>query len=56
MVRIVELDELLRSMTPEIQSGDYVFCTVDGDYSDYAHLSPLASFVEKEGLNSNSFG
>ena len=50
MVGIVELDELLRSMTPEIQSGDYVFCTVDGDYSDYAHLSPLACFLEAEGL------
>lgn len=50
MVGIVELDELLKSMTPEIQSGDYVFCTVDGVYSDYAHLSPLACFVEAEGL------
>ncbi|MBN2489109.1 MAG: ACT domain-containing protein [Methanosarcinaceae archaeon] len=50
MVGIVELDELLKSMTPEIQSGDYVFCTVDGEYSDYAHLSPLACFLEAEGL------
>jgi hypothetical protein len=50
MTGIVELNELLKSMTPEIQSGDYVFCTVDGDYSDYAHLSPLAFFVESEGL------
>jgi hypothetical protein len=50
MVGIVELDKLLKSMKPEIQNGDYVFCTVDGDYSDYAHLSPLAFFVESEGL------
>jgi len=50
MAGIVELDVLLKSMTPEIKSGEYVFCTVDGDYSDYAHLNPLASFVESEGL------
>ncbi len=50
MAGIVELSELLKSMTPEIKSGEYVFCTVDGDYSDYAHLSPLAFFVEAEGL------
>nr|WP_319506969.1 ACT domain-containing protein [uncultured Methanolobus sp.] len=50
MEGIVELDELLKSMEPEIQSGDYVFCTVvNGSYSDYAHLSLLASFVEEEG-------
>lgn len=50
MTGIVELDELLKSMSPEIQSGEYVFCTVDGNYSDYAHLNPLATFVELEGL------
>lgn len=50
MAGIVELDELLKSMIPEIQSGEYVFCTVEGDYTDYAHLRPLASFVESEGL------
>ena len=50
MVGIVELDELLKSMSPEIKSGEYVFCSVDGNYSDYAHLNPLAFFVESEGL------
>lgn len=50
MVGIVELDELLKSMSPEIKSGEYVFCTVNGNYADYAHLSPLAFFVESEGL------
>jgi len=50
MVGIVDLDELLESMTPEIQNGDYVFFTVDGDFSDYVHLNPLAFFVEAEGL------
>jgi hypothetical protein len=47
---IVELNELLKSMTPEIQSGEYIFCTVKGHYIDYAHLNPLAFFVEREGL------
>jgi hypothetical protein len=50
MAGIIELDELLKSMSPEIKSGEYVFCTVDGDYSQYAHLSPLAFFMESEGL------
>ena len=50
MAGIVELDELLKSMTPEIKNGEYVFCTVVGNYADYAHLNPLASFVESEGL------
>lgn len=50
MAGIVELDELLRSMKPEIQSGEYVFCTVDGDCADYIHIKPLAFFEESEGL------
>lgn len=50
MAGIVELDELLKSMTPKLKSGEYVFCTVDGNYSDFAELNPLASFVESEGL------
>jgi hypothetical protein len=37
-------------MSPEIQDGEYVFCTLAGDYLDYKHLSPLASFKESEGL------
>ena len=50
MAGIVEIDELLKAMSPEIKRGEYVFCTVDGSYSDYAHLNPLACFVESEGL------
>ncbi|OIN08529.1 ACT domain-containing protein [Oceanisphaera psychrotolerans] len=50
MPGIVELDELLTSMSPEIQEGEYVFCTVEGDYSDYVQLNPLACFREAEGL------
>jgi len=50
MAGIVELDQLLKSMTPEIKSGEYVFCSVEGSYP-YAHLNPLACFMESEGLS-----
>ena len=45
------LDNLLRSMSPELIEGDYVFCTVkNSKYGDYAETRPIASFVEVEGL------
>lgn len=47
---IIELDKLLKSMSPQLQDGEYVFCTMNGDYTDYANLKPLASFQEAEGL------
>lgn len=50
MQGIVELEKLLKSMSPEIKKGEYAFCTVNGHYSDYAHLGPLATFMESEGL------
>ncbi len=50
MSGIVELDELLKSMSPELQDGDYVFCTIEDDDFDYQSLNPLASFRESEGL------
>ena len=50
MAGIIELDELLKSMTPELQTGEFVFCTVVGKCVDYVHLNPLAFFVEAEGL------
>ena len=51
MTEIVELDLLLQSMSPEIQSGEWVFCTVDGNLADYTHLQPLAFVTEPEGLS-----
>ena len=50
MTGILELDELLRSMSPELQNGEFVFCTVKGNLADYVHLNPIASFNELEGL------
>jgi hypothetical protein len=37
-------------MAPMLHDEEYVFCTVQGSYGDYAELSPLASFQEEEGL------
>ena len=50
MSGIVELNELLKSMQPEMQPDDYAFCTVSGKLMDYADLNPLATFMEQEGL------
>ncbi len=50
MSGIIDLHELLISMQPELQSGEFVFCTVNGKLIDYLHLAPLATFREAEGL------
>ena len=50
MVGETNLTTLLSSMSPKLQPQEYVFCCVDGQYSDYQTLSPLASFREAEGL------
>lgn len=50
MVGIVEIEELLHSMKPELLDGEYVFCTVSGRLTQYANLDPLATFCEGEGL------
>ncbi len=50
MSGITELDELLRSMKPELLQGEFVFCTVAGELSEYLSLAPVATFMEVEGL------
>lgn len=50
MSGIVELEKLLSSMKPELLEGEFVFCSLPGQLSDYCHLKPLASFIESEGL------
>ena len=50
MSGVVELGELIKHMAPILDDTDYVFCTVPGALPDYAHLKPLGSFVESEGL------
>ncbi|MGI9889146.1 ACT domain-containing protein [Vibrio chagasii] len=50
MAAITDLDVLLKSMSPSLIEGNYVFCTVDGALADYIQLDPIATFREKEGL------
>jgi hypothetical protein len=45
------LIKLLASMKPVLLAQEYVFCTIKGaQYGDYAEISPLASYLESEGL------
>ncbi len=47
-----DLGKLLKSMSPELCPGEYVFCTIENaHYGDYADIEPIASFLEKEGLS-----
>ena len=50
MSGIKELDQLLKSMKPHLQEGEFVFCTVKGDLQDYIELNPVGTFIEPEGL------
>lgn len=50
MTAITNLETLLKTMSPELVEGNYVFCTVKGPLSDYASLNPIATVQEKEGL------
>lgn len=46
-----QLTAMLSSLMPELIPGEYVFCSVPTSSSlDYAALSPLAFFREREGL------
>jgi hypothetical protein len=45
------LINLLAAMQPILLDEEYVFCTVSGaKYGDYAEITPLASYLESEGL------
>ncbi|CCE03855.1 ACT domain-containing protein [Bradyrhizobium sp. STM 3809] len=44
-----DLDTLLRAMSPELQDGVFVFCTLDPGDRMAAMLSPLMRFREREG-------
>jgi hypothetical protein len=53
MAAIVDINELLHSMSPKLQPDEYVFCTLPKDhelFDNYLHLTPLASFNEAEGV------
>ena len=45
------LDNLLASMKPMLHEGEYVFCSIaKGKYGDYTEASPIAAFIEQEGM------
>ncbi len=47
----LDLGKLLANMAPTLRDGRYVFVKWEnGRYGDHPHLSPIASFVEPEGL------
>ena len=50
MSGIKELETLLQSMSPELQAGEFVFCTVKQSLLEVASLQPIATFMEQEGL------
>ncbi|TLX48033.1 transporter [Pseudoalteromonas phenolica] len=50
MSGIKELDTLLQSMSPELQAGEFVFCTVEKALLEVVSLQPIATFREQEGL------
>ena len=50
MPGVTDLDELLRSMSPELTEGEFVFCSVSGPLDQYLALQPVATFTEAEGL------
>jgi hypothetical protein len=51
MPSITDLKCLLRSIEPQLQDTEFVFCTVEGDLSDYISLQTIATFMEPEGLS-----
>ncbi|MDO6561419.1 ACT domain-containing protein [Paraglaciecola chathamensis] len=50
MSGITELTQLLSTMSPHLQDGEYAFCTTQGNVADYMHLNPVCFFQESEGL------
>lgn len=46
------LEALLANLKPRLRPETFVFCTIPGGaYGDLAHLHPIASFQEEEGLS-----
>ena len=46
-----DLGKLIKSMSPEILDGEFVFCSFQNSrYGDYSKLRPIAAISESEGL------
>ncbi|WP_448248437.1 ACT domain-containing protein [Thalassotalea agariperforans] len=50
MVGETNLNKLLAAMSPQLMPDEYVFCSLQGEYAQFEHLLPLATFRETEGL------
>ena len=51
MSGIVHLATLLRSMSPKVLEGEFVFLSfANCTYGAHAHLAPIGGFIEAEGL------
>ena len=47
----IELDKLLRAISPTLITGEFVFCSfAKARYGDHAELDPIATVSENEGL------
>lgn len=44
------LDILLRTMTPELQDGEFVFCTLAPEHLAHLPCEPVCQFREPEGI------
>lgn len=51
MSGILNLNQLLKEMSPILQDGEFIFASFPASkYGDHAHLEPVASAIESEGL------
>ncbi len=51
MTPVTDLNELLATIAPHLNEGEFVFCSLEGEYGDYLHLNPITAFRETEGLS-----
>lgn len=45
-----DLAVLLKSINPILQDGEYVFCNISHQGSDWERLNPICVFCENEGI------
>ena len=50
MVGIQNLDQLMKSMKPELVDGEFIFCSVSDRQLSNLKVKPLMTFKEKEGM------
>jgi len=48
MMGETDLEKLILNMKPELNEGEYVFCTVENE-NQPTEIKPLGTFIEKEG-------